>query len=77
MFINLEDFLRRFSEVNFVSNLKNEMIKIKEFKKGDLFGELALIYNSLRLTTIISKTNGKLLTLNRDAYQNLISNSYM
>ncbi|EJK52859.1 hypothetical protein THAOC_27826, partial [Thalassiosira oceanica] len=47
--------------------------KVRDYKRGSTFGELALIYGSPRAATIIATTDVKLWTLDRETYRNLIS----
>ena len=51
-----------------------EPIKVKEYQKGDYFGERALIKNEPRAATIVTKTNCKFLVLDRFAFKRLLGN---
>jgi len=45
---------------------------VKEYKKGDYFGELALLKDAPRAASVIAKTECKLLTLDRTAFKRLL-----
>ena len=49
--------------------------KIKTYRKGDLFGELALLYNSPRAADIISTTESTVWSLDRDTFNNIVKES--
>ena len=51
-----------------------EPIKVKEYQKGDYFGERALIKNEPRAATIVTKTRCKFLVLDRYAFKRLLGN---
>ena len=51
-----------------------EPIKVKEYQKGDYFGERALIKNEPRAATIVTKSNCKFLVLDRFAFKRLLGN---
>jgi cAMP-dependent protein kinase regulator len=46
--------------------------KVKEYKKGTYFGELALIKNEPRAASVIAKTDCKLLSLDRLSFKRLL-----
>lgn len=50
---------------------------IKKFISGDYFGELALLYNSSRQATIISKSSCILWSLDRDTFNHIIKEAAM
>ena len=45
---------------------------VKEYKKGDYFGELALLNDAPRAASVISKTEVKVATLGKDGFQRLL-----
>jgi cAMP-dependent protein kinase regulator len=45
---------------------------VKHYKKGDYFGELALLNDAPRAASIISKTEVKVATLGKDGFQRLL-----
>ncbi|KAI9670475.1 MAG: hypothetical protein M1817_004342 [Caeruleum heppii] len=45
---------------------------VKAYKKGDYFGELALLNNAPRAASVISKTDVKVATLGKDGFQRLL-----
>jgi len=50
---------------------------IRDYKAGDLFGELALLYNCPRLASITAKSKCTLWSLDREAFNLLVKKSYM
>ena len=48
---------------------------LKTYKPGDAFGELALMYNAPRAATIKVKTSGKLYSLDRITFSQVVKNS--
>lgn len=77
--INFENNLEKNNDGELLNknNLYNDLVKIKEYSKGELFGEIAIMYNTKRMTTIISKTKSTLWVLKRSNYEKLIRNLYM
>ena len=69
MFYILEEG-EAYAEKNFNSGEVAQ--RVKEYKKGDYFGELALIKNEPRAASIIAVTNCRLLTLERICFKRLI-----
>ena len=51
---------------------KGEKNPVKVYKKGDYFGELALLNDAPRAASVISKTEVKLATLGKDGFQRLL-----
>lgn len=45
---------------------------LKTYKKGEAFGELALMYNAPRAATIKSKTDGTLFALDRITFSQIV-----
>lgn len=45
---------------------------LKTFKPGDVFGELALLYNAPRAASIKSKTESLLWVLDRSTFNNIV-----
>ena len=48
---------------------------LRELPAGEAFGEIALIYNQPRTSTIVAKTQVEAFTLTRDAYRNSVVES--
>jgi cAMP-dependent protein kinase regulator len=48
---------------------------LKTYKNGDAFGELALMYNAPRAATIKVKTPGKLYSLDRITFSQVVKNA--
>lgn len=46
--------------------------RVKDYKKGDYFGELALIRNEPRAATVVAQSDCKLLTLDRLSFKRLL-----
>lgn len=49
-----------------------EQIYLRDYKKNDLFGELALMYNAPRAATIIAKEKSELYSLDRETFNNIV-----
>lgn len=47
-------------------------VNVKDYSKGDYFGELALIKNEPRAASVIAKSDCKLLTLDRMSFRRLL-----
>lgn len=45
---------------------------VKSYKKGDYFGELALLNDAPRAASVVSKTEVKVATLGKDGFQRLL-----
>ena len=45
---------------------------VKHYKKGDYFGELALLNDAPRAASVVSKTEVKVATLGKDGFQRLL-----
>ncbi|VDN18172.1 unnamed protein product [Dibothriocephalus latus] len=56
-------------------NVDGEMKRVAEYDGSGCFGELALIYNTPRLATVIAETPGALWVLDRDSFRAIIFNS--
>lgn len=48
---------------------------LKDYKEGDFFGELALLYNAPRAATITSKTNSILWALDRETFNHIVKDA--
>ena len=48
---------------------------LKEYKPGESFGELALLYNAPRAATIKSKTDCILWALDRETFKNIVQDA--
>lgn len=53
-------------------NLNNENKKIKEYHSGEVFGELALLYNAPRAATIIADEDCILWSLDRECFNHIV-----
>jgi cAMP-dependent protein kinase regulator len=45
---------------------------VKQYAKGDYFGELALLNDAPRAASVVSKTEVKVATLGKDGFQRLL-----
>ena len=50
---------------------------LKEYHEGEVFGELALLYNVPRAANIISKTESILYSLDRDTFNHIVKDAAM
>lgn len=50
---------------------------LREYHEGEMFGELALLYNVPRGATIISKTNSILWSLDRETFNSIVKAATM
>jgi cAMP-dependent protein kinase regulator len=48
---------------------------VKEYSAGDVFGELALLYNAPRAATIIAETEGVLWSLDRECFNHIVKDA--
>jgi len=53
-------------------NPDEERKYLKTYSKGEVFGDLALLYNAPRAATIVSKTDGVLWTLDRLTFNHIV-----
>jgi len=53
---------------------KNEAV-IKKYESGDVFGELALLYNCKRAASITSDTDCQLFVLDRETFNHIVKDS--
>ena len=53
-------------------NIDGKETLLKTYKFGESFGELALMYNAPRAATIRVKTEGKLFTLDRQTFSQVV-----
>ena len=70
-----EFFIIEQGEVDCLKSLEDGQFKhVRTLSKGDHFGELALINNDARSLNIKSKSEVRLLMLNRDAFTRILGN---
>lgn len=50
-------------------------VYLKSYNAGEVFGELALLYNAPRAATIVAKTNAELWSLDRRTFSHIVSDS--
>jgi cAMP-dependent protein kinase regulator len=50
-------------------------VYLKSYNPGEVFGELALLYNAPRAATIVAKTNAELWSLDRRTFSHIVSDS--
>ena len=55
-----------------VNSEDSSEIFLKEYSEGDVFGELALLYNAPRAANITALTDGKLFSLDRVTFNNVV-----
>lgn len=55
-----------------LKRIDGEPKKVLEYKKGDYFGELALIRNKPRAASIVARSDCKLLSLDRHTFKRLL-----
>lgn len=51
---------------------KSEPKFLKNYKTGDVFGELALMYNAPRAATIVAKEESTCFSLDRDTFNAIV-----
>lgn len=54
---------------------KTEETFLKEYQPGEVFGELALMYNAPRAASIYSKGDSTLLSVDRDTFNHIVKNA--
>ena len=55
----------------------NENEEGKIYERGSAFGELSLLYNTPRATTIIARTDGRLFSLDRGSHNSILRDSVL
>jgi len=58
-------------------NGNDEMVKVRDYKSGDAFGELALLYNAPRAATIIATSECLLWSLDRETFNFIVKEAAM
>lgn len=48
---------------------------LKKYTAGDVFGELALLYNAPRAATIVAETNTQLWVLDRNTFNHIVKDA--
>ncbi len=59
-----------------LSCYKNE-VKVRDYKSGDAFGELALLYNAPRAATIKTDSDCILYSLDRQTFNHIVKDASM
>jgi cAMP-dependent protein kinase regulator len=54
---------------------KPEPVFLKNYESGEVFGELALLYNAPRAASISSKDESVLFSLDRDTFNHIVKNA--
>lgn len=62
-------------EYDCFKNIQGKETFLKTYKFGESFGELALMYNAPRAATIRVKTEGKLFTLDRQTFSQVVKSA--
>jgi len=55
--------------------IKGEDKKLKTYQEGEIFGELALLYNAPRAATIISNGDSILFSLDRNTFNHIVKDA--
>ena len=64
-------------EYDCFKNIEGKETHLKTYKYGESFGELALMYNAPRAATIRVKTTGKLFSLDRKTFSQVVKEASM
>ena len=74
-----ELFIVGFGDLKCTKKIENneEEIFLKNYKPGEVFGELALLYNAPRAATILSESDSELYSLDREVFNNIVKVAVM